>query len=418
MLNSRNVKHLFIGAEGQARTVGVSIDPSSAAYLAAGELVVTSPGGTVIDDTTAATANEIVIYQGRGAGVDVISPIIRKKNITDYRVVNGVAAAEEVWNIGYNGTSGSIEAINNNEYVLRLVFTEQQVMGHGQQRTKVVNYVSDANATQEEIANNLALTLLNSFSRDAQQDVRIDLLCNDAGTAIGAAADTVKGQAGTKTVTVVDVGANATVIAIAAGDYFRVGTATTAEVYKVVTSTVGTSGGVLTLDRPLNANVNLLGTTSEFITAANAATAAFGIKLTGLPRDFSAGVYKYTKVRFQPLLAEFGTTTLARATGAFEGTGRWEQIAELEFFVQGNEGNYYRSRSGAPVDPKRSDVYVPTGNLFDMFIISYYEETHGGIGAPDRSPKELIIAVSADTPGTAVSDATTGINAVLNVFCL
>jgi len=415
MLNSRNVKHLFIGAEGKARTVGVSIDPSSAAYLAAGELVVTSPGGTVIDDTDAATANEIVIYQGRGAGVDVISPVIRKKNITDYRVVNGVAATEEVWNIGYNGTSGSIEAINNNEYVLRLAFTEQQVMGHGQQRTKVVNYVSDANATQEEVANNLALTLLNSFSRDAQQDVSVGVLSNQASVDTGVIGVTVVGQAGTKTVT---FGAG-NGPALVAGDYFRVGTALTAEVYKIVSSTRAlNTAGSITLDRPLNASIDLLGTTTAMFTAANAATAAFGIKLTGIERPFSAGVYKYTKVRFQPLLADFGTTTLARATGAFEGTGRWEQIAELEFFVQGNEGNYYRSRSGAPVDPKRSDVYVPTGNLFDMFIISYYEETHNGIGAPDRSPKELIIAVSADTPGTAVSDATTGINAVLNAFCL
>jgi len=105
--------------------------------------------------------------------------------------------------------------------------------------------------------------------RKIEDFVKMEVLCNDAGFCCRCRCCTlVVGVKGSKLVTVTDATTAGTVNPIVAGDWVRFGTATTAPVYKVAESTVGTTGGILTLEVPLEENVSLLGTTSEIITAA------------------------------------------------------------------------------------------------------------------------------------------------------
>jgi len=141
------------------------------------------------------------------------------------------------------------------------------------------------------IGDNLIKSWDYNMLREPEKYIVAELRSAAAGAAIGAAADTVVGLKGSKTVTVTDTGGDTSVTAITAGDYLRIGTAVTDEIYYVTASTVTTGGGTLTLNRPLVAALSLVGTTAEFCSAASVASAALTIVFTGVARtNFDASI--------------------------------------------------------------------------------------------------------------------------------
>ncbi len=181
------------------------------------------------------------------------------------------------------------------------------------------------------------------------------------GSATGAAPDTVVGVAGTKTLTLTDTGANASMFAIAPGDLIRIGTATSAEVFLVTASTAtSTGGGVITLDRELKADVSLLGTTAYFITAAQAASSDFGIRITGKENRFDVnGFRNYYSNRFTATFSD-DSTLVSHVQGAFDGVGVWQKVAMDEYMTYGFEGQ--NEMLGVPPIPRSSFVETATTN--------------------------------------------------------
>lgn len=244
------------------------------------------------------------------------------------------AAAEQISYVGYNGTSGSITATSLNDYVLGITFKHDKDMWSEQANKRIFYYTSDASATQAEIADGLNLAMVSdTFLTD---DVLVERVCNVAGTEALGASDTIVGSRGSKTLTVVETGGVLPYL-FAVGDYIRIGTAVTSPIYKIAETTVTVAdGGTITLDAPLQASVSLSGTgVGEYITAAEAATANFGLKLTGRALDFIVGKLKYTKVMFDTTLKNFGSTSVTVSQRAALGSGTYEQIAELEWFANG-----------------------------------------------------------------------------------
>jgi hypothetical protein len=395
-LNVKNVKHLVI-AKDVARTANASIDPTSASYIAEGEIVVTTPGGTVLDATTVAGEKEIVLRQGRGGELEVISPVIFKDGAS-LKSQAYVPQEEESWTLGYDGTTGAFDEINDNLYLLNVDMKESSVFGFGQQKHKYGVYKSDANATQEEIVNGLTESLIANFSREPEQDVVFNMLLSDASVAVAPTANLVKDS---------DQVVFSAAHGLVAGDYIRIGTATTDIVYKV--KAVTATDTLLLTTAYSGASVPAAVVTSI---AANPA-GNFGIIAQGQAREFKTGSLHYSKVRFELIPKDFGTTPVVQANGAIEGSGNYEQIAELEWATQGNEGNYYRSRSMAPVDEKRADVQKVG---YDMITLKYEKTTHGGIGAKDVSPAEAVVAYPNGSSATSITDATDGIIAILDAF--
>jgi len=401
-LDAQNVKHLLI-AKDVAATVNVSIDPDSADYLAEGEIIATDREGTVLTAATAATATEIVLYQGRQGttdGIDQISPVITKKDLIAYNTQAFVQDTETVKVVGYDGAAGSIDAINDNLYLLNVDMNESTVFGFGQDKIKHGVYKSDATATEEEIADGLTISLIANFSREPEQDILFERLVSDASVAIGAAtANAVKGS---EQVTI-------TGHAVLAGSYLRFGgAATTLPVYKVA-SVVDANTVLLDVvyQGASNIAVNVEGIAAP---AGN-----FGIKFSGQPREFKVGVFGFQKVRFSLQLRDFGATTTTDVSVAINGSGNWEQVSELEWGCQGNEGNYYRSRANAPVDSKRADVVV--NERYILNTLSHFKSTrgHNGIGATDKSRGEVVLAYPSGAAGTSIVGAN-GILAVLTAF--
>jgi hypothetical protein len=401
-LNRENrVTHLFI-ADNIARTSNVTLST-----LAAGEVVIAAPGGTILTGTTAATAEKLVIYQGRGAGkAPLKSPVINRKAIKRYAGYTWVNDVEQIDYIGYNGTTGSINAINDNLYMIRLELRGIDSLTFKRQDILDIPYKSDSSATQIEIVDGLVSAGIKTIERNADKPIAIERVCNDAGAAITGAPTAWSATKGSKYVTYTGTDPSNLVV----GDYLRLGgTTTVTPVYKV--AAIDTVNNVVTLDLPYqgdsftaSANAN-----HEVVAASSAAAANWGIKLTGRPLQFDeTKPFPFRKAAFKTTLLEsFGTTTVTEAQGSNPGRGNWEQIAELERHCQGNEGNLYRSEANSPAPIMRKDVKDTTS--YAVLVLEYEIETTEGLGANVKSPATVIIALDrGGVAGTATFGAQVG----------
>jgi hypothetical protein len=169
---------------------------------------------------------------------------------------------------------------------------------------------------------------------------------------------------------------------------------------------------------PLQANVSLVGNTAEFITAANAATAAFGVKLVGqaLKSQFHPqGEFKYLQVNFSAHLKQgFGTTTLS-TTAPTRPVSSGVQIAELEQYAEGFRGNL--NRTVVPLTSLKQDADTSVAN-YDVISLSFYDTTDTSpIDGTKPAEQEVMIAFVSGA-ATQVTDATNGVLTVLNAYML
>jgi hypothetical protein len=275
------------------------------------------------------------------------------------------------------------------------------MVGTDAERIKKAIYQSSINDVQADIAQGLVESAHANFSRDVKNTagdpyVVVSALCNDAGAALGAAGDTVVGVKGSKNVVITDV--STTSVAIAVGDYVRVGTATSAKVYKVVASTKASGAtGTVTLNVPLQDTLNLVGNTSEYITAALGAAADWGVKVEGKPTNFDLIKSRYAKIRFelQPN-ASFGGTVVTKSVRAFEGTGTYEAIASLEDFLNTFRGEEFRMGEPYLFNFRAQHLADPAVD-YSMFNITWKHVNTYGFQS-ELSDKEIIVAFPTGIP--------------------
>lgn len=347
--------------------------------------------------TSLASGEKFVVAIGGNSGKPAfVSEAIDPANVISIVSRGVLAAREQVSTLGYNGTTGSIASLTPaTQYKATLAIQEYLASSSDGRLLKGFQYLSGAVApTEATVASELLKSANFNFKNDSSKYLKMEMLCNNAGTAIGAIADTVVGSKGSKTVVITEVTAVAT---IAVGDYFRAGTATTDAIYKIVGSTVAGVSGTLTLDTPLVDAVNLLGTTAEFITAANMATAACGLRITGIETPWTVGTHRYQKVRFNLNVNEsFGDTnitenssTTAGAAGciAHEGHGTYKQVAGDEWFCRGFEGEIYRN---SPQIGHAFQANAVSGVEYDTTTI-IWKDSHTPGFVPNESAKALTI---------------------------
>lgn len=397
VISQRDIQLLFIGA---AATKTTANNPTS---LNVGEIGIFTPAGVRVTEASAATLSKFRICAKQADGTLVDSGIINKKDIK--KAVRKVyeAATQMSVNIGYNGTSGSIDEINDNNYTVRINLRQARVSNHGGLYIKSAYYKSDVNATQFEIASNLLLNLVNEISKEPDLIYIPTMLCNDAGAALGAGPETLTTTFGSRWV--VASGAGHTVVA---GDVIRIGgTATTTPVYKVLS----VSGANIELESPyMGASGSSIA--GEVITAANAATADFGIVFTGIAQPYRVGHLEQDNNAniFDVTLENFGSTTFNVATVAAPGSGTERQVKSLEFFLQGNEGDFLRTP--APfVFEQRSNA---SGNYDLITLMTEEIATNSIVAGPIR--KVFTLAIPETAPNYAIAATADDITDVLEVL--
>ena len=360
------------------------------------ENMVLSAATVLTDDRVAQTGVKLV---GRYGTKLVQSDMIKAEDIITYRGVADAADVEQVTHIGYNGTTGAIQAINDNLYKLKIIFQEAGRTGQSLYNTVSVFYRSDASATATEVAFAISDLLVKDFARLPENPVVLEVL-NSA--AVTAANGTKNGQEvtvvkGSKYVTfetdlTYHAAGDATLVA---GDLLRIGsvtagTALTSPVYKVVSI----SGLVVELDRAVtnaSGTYDDAGGTSDIEVIPVASIGDYGFELTGVARTHVVGKRPFSKVSFTVGLENFGTTQLVYTTPMSLGAGNPEQIADLEWFTEGNAGYKYRADY---MYPSSYTSRVTAGHMYNQLCITWASKSRAeSIGGPGHNPKQLIIAI-------------------------
>jgi hypothetical protein len=418
--SQKDIQLLFIGAAATKTTGGISA-------MNDGEIGIFTPAGARVTEATAATIDKfIIVKKTANSGVPLVSGIINKNNIKLATRKVYTAATEEVVNLGYNGSAGAIEAINDNHYHIRISLRQGRTSNHGGLYLKHAFYESDLNATQAEIASTLVANIRAEFSKEPDPILKAEALCNDAGAAITVAAGAdltfLSFVNGSKYVTGIigsggspALGTDEILDNITVGDYLRVGTATTAPVYLVVANTPGTATtpAFLTLNSAyVGTSTDIAYGSTEVITAANAATANFGIKLTGIAQAYKVGKLDQDLQPniFDVTLENFGTTQNVVTTMATAGNGTEKQIKALEFFAQGNEGDFLRMG-----EPLTFDRRVEASGNYDLIDIVTQEIYADSIVAGPIN-KVYTLAIPASAPDYAIAATADDITDVLEIL--
>jgi len=415
MRTQRNVEHLFIGGTATKTTANY---PNS---MNAGEIGIFTPEGIRVTEATAATIDEFVVALEDANGVEYVSPVYNKNDIKSAKRTVYAAATAQLDYLGYNGTTGSIDAINNNLYKINIQVQELLRANTDGRKTKFGVYKSDSSATQAEIAIGLAGSLVNNFDREAEKFITFNAICSDALDTNYTMDETVTVTNGSKAISIATDYDYNTGTDLAVGDFIRIAdtdttVALTDDVYRIETIN---STSDIRLDRPYQGTSGTRthgNNSTQAITAADGAAADWGISMTGAALDFVAGKENYEVVRWETQVVDFGTTTQNfKSTAASRGNGTINEVAELEWFLQGNEGEYYREGFSTVHTPRSLVDSSVTGGGYDMTTITF-DSAHTNAFQNVISPRVLTLATPATAPNYAITGTSDDITDVLEVL--
>lgn len=396
----KNVTQLLI-AKNINKTAIANLVINSYTQIADGEVCVVSPFNNMQVTTAGYPTNfpsaGFKLIQRSGTKL-IHSDIIKPGTVRRLSIGLQSAEVQKIDYIGFNGTSGSLDAIANNVYSVRLYVRGSTITDFMQQKIKEGFYKSSslaASFTQEAVANGLVQSLIANFSREPEQIINFDIINSAVTAAIGTGVGTVTFTKGSKTVLAnTDVDDNTVNTALVVGEYIGAAVAVGTPIYKIVS--INAANDTLQLDRPFT------GTT---VTAANdavrrvkiAGLANFGIRLQGIDRPFVVGKFKSSVADWKTTI-DFGgpLAAVTESVKAYPGIGTYQQIASIEKELQADEYVYRSFVEGVPVD--RADAILATP--YDIVSIEYDDITQSGLGVNVHSPKTLLIA-QAENGGQA-----------------
>jgi len=429
-MTQNDVMQLLIGKDLGAVSLSTAVGSPIVSYadLLDGEIAVCNPHNIVVDETTI-LADKFVAEAGckliQRSGTDlIISDLIKQDNIRNYKGSLDAVGVEQVSHIGYDGATATttIEVANSKLYVVRVELKETDFTGFGQEAILNVPYKSAAAAAEADIAGGLALGLSRTMRRQTKPPIMVEML-NAAAVAAGndflgdsTVLNGIDSFTNTESGATGDAGVYAAATAIVVGDYVRIGavglgTALTSGVYKVIAlSGVSTALATITVDRPIEAASGTYAAATsdiEVIASATAIAANFGIRLTGIARQFLLPKYKYSKVSFHiglDSVDSFGDTNNSTSVQMTLGRGTYEQIAQLEYDLLGNRGDV--NRGDFLYVAEKADAV--SGKLYDVIGINFFgDHATAGVGATPQRNKQLLIAfetgyLTAEPPAEVV----------------
>lgn len=328
---------LFAGADvarSAGATAGTVVSPG---ILAVGEIVITDPSNVILSTATVLTASAIKVVMGRGTTENLWeSQLFNFNDISAYTGTPFASKVQQVSYYGYNANTntGSFQPINNNYYSLVVSFYELVSQeASALMNPIIVDFLSDASATQPEVVNGLYRNLVRQLSYWTRRPILAEMVASAAGQVTSDAAAVL--TQGSPLVT--NAPNLATTVGIV-GDYIRVGSQSNDldEVY-LIAATDGVS--TLTLATPFqSASVTSL---IHQVLDTDVALGNMGIRVTGLNQPFILDSRPYGLVTFQIGISGGGTTNLSYQVGAFIGHGTYEQMRTLEAASWRNQGQIF-----------------------------------------------------------------------------
>lgn len=397
----RNVQYLLIGDTA-------SLSTGNPSTLGAGEIGIFDAAGTRITSANAVAGMKFFFAVG-GTQPLKKSPLIdgSKLKVTKAVAYDQLVNQRDI--IGYNGTSGSIEVITDNLYMVDVYLEDYLESSHDGRYIKHLQTESNATSTQADIALALAASGTYNWSREAKNldgdpFIIFKAISSETGAAfpIGVTADVVKGSK----VIQATGGAFAGVV----GDYIKLGTVATSAVYRIV----AINGTAYTLDRPVGETSGSIA--GREFDAATGAAADWGVVLEGTNNDQVVGKFFDSVTRFTTILGGdgFGTTTFTKDAEPYRGVGTIKGVKDLEWFTAGNNGEFFRMGEPTIYNFESKVNTAVGGGGYDFLDVAYEEVTVGSF-VPNHSPIRVTLATPASAPGymTAAND---GIRDVVEVI--
>jgi len=359
---SQNETQMVLVGKNVAKTT------TTIAAIADGEIALFTPGGTMYTESTADAGDVFAIYLGRATALGPLrTEYFSKADVTSVVRKAYVAPTEQLDYIGSTGSAGSIRVSNNTVYRATVALDQNlPETSEGGIKIKDLVYESDSDAAQSEIALGLANSGYKNLSREAEEEIVFAAICDDAGDALGTGMNAMVWTKGSKIVTADDVDDATTNPAIAVGGFLRAGTTVTSDVYKIVA--IDATANTITLDSPFRgASISGVDTAYESITAADGAAGNWGVSLT----------------------AQNSTTSTP-------GNGTNNQVAELEYFSNGNNGEVYRNNARNNFPFTANTV---AGETYDVIEINIDRGRSGLIATSNPKTISLFITSSKTTSG-------------------
>jgi hypothetical protein len=413
--SKNNIKSVFIvPVVTTAVTPGTTVTPGSLATK--GTVVITNMSNQVLATTATGSAalfdptffDKIKIIKDRGADLPLQQVVLKKSEIVSATSLAGKPSTEQVTFIGSNGTTGSLATNVNSFYEIKLEHIPNSfAYGKRPANYKYGTYQSGLTApSQADVANGLVASLVQNFRPNRNTDWRVFSEVTNSGGRTAATATAVVTLTFTKYSRFVKASAATASTNIVAGDYVAINAAVTTGVYKV-TSKDGS--GNLTLDIAYQGETTTIvaAAANIRIIAATANGANFGIKITGIKQKYDVNRWRqYDKVRFNTFINEAfissTVTTTVTTTGAFDGIGVYEQVANDEYISWGDEGQIFVDQT--PPQFREQDAAV--GTLYSPAVIGWLDRLPSLIGAGENKGQAILYFIGAS--GSAAYTPTAG----------
>lgn len=400
LIAQKNVTGFYVqnGTNDVYNTAGTFIDAIAASTTA----VVNKDGKTVTWNNTnkkwensGTFYNEVAIVITNAAGTIYQSDWVLWDKTFARKYNDYSAAVEKVDYIGYNGTSGSIDVVPAaGNYKIGIKLIEESAAVQQAPLFKFVQYQATSTDGQLEVAAGLIKNAIANYKKEPEQRILFERVSNGTfGTSVAAVTFT-KGSN-----IISGTGIGTAIAAVGVNTPVKVNaTTTTTPVYLATYLTADTA----TLD------VAFQGTTGSYAAKVQTvAPTAWGIRMTGVPLDFREGVKGYFKSNWQvTLYEEWGDTILTNSSIASKGVGTYEEVAETEWFLEGNDTRAMRVI--APQYISRKDAVL--GNTYDIVSFSWNDANTttgvtGVIGQSQVSWKQFMFAVKSNATDTIYKQA-------------
>jgi hypothetical protein len=396
--SKNNIKSVFIVPDLAAVTSG-TITPGSTGATS-GSVVIANMSNEVLTTGTVGTYSKIKIIKDRGANLPLQQVVLNLNDIIAYTGTAGVAAREQVDYIGFNGTTGDIQVLANNFYLIKLEHVPNQfAYGKRPANYKYGTYQSPAGLTQNaagqlNVANGLVNSLVTNFRPNRSTDWRVksELVNSGAGTGITGAPTSFSFTRYSKVVTYLGADPGNVV----AGDYLRVnGTTPGDPVYKVASITPATN--TIILDTVYQGDTaTILNAAMEVVTVATLG-ADWGIKITGIKQKYDVNRWRqYDKVRFNTFIEGFpntATPTVVTSTAALDGVAVYEQVANDEYISWGDEGQVFVDQ----VPPQFREQDAVVGTQYNPVVLGWVNHLPSLIGAGENKGQAILYIAGSAT---------------------
>jgi len=372
VFGTKNLMNVFVGKDIAGTTIS-SITTDLLSQMADGQVIAvgTPIGGgaeAVIPDRTSSGTNlgaythfRLVESQG---GVLNYGPRVKVSDVYFAATKTYSAPVEQAYYIGYNGTSGSLDVSQANEFILTIAYDHDDMMWSEQKLRNAYDYYSVA-PTQAGLA----------FSMASQINYKENLgAINGTGRMVRAEVAT-NGTSGTTTSGFTVVQDSTTItktthgLTPAVGDLIKVGSF----YYTVVSYTANT----IVLNMPYQ------GTSGTASVITGQTPTSYGIKISGQPLTWVKDFFKFVKVKFHFDLKGFGSTIYDRpgsigasSSESSKGYGSSYEVAEMESFAAGFEGALNRMKVPLPAGRTYADTTTP--KTYDIMV---FESADNSIGS-------------------------------------